>query len=616
MCGIAGFVDFMDINKKSIDRANVLRSMLQKMNYGFGVETLHLMANAALGMQHNWERNGTPISIGPNEKHRNSELNNIVFAGTLYNEKELQTKIMASGYSLIGISICEIVLAAYQIWGVDCFEQLDGAYSVAIWDNQLQELILARDALGVQPLYYYNTGQTVCFGSTPKAILTHPSTRSEVDVEGVRDIFTFVKPPGHAVFRNMHEVLPGTAMRIQRDSTKVHKYWSLRNQEHHDDLNTTIMTIRDLLEESIARRLNSASIQLSGGLDSSTILGIASAINQREQQDNLRTFSAKWVGQYFPSGTPTDFNIEEANVIEMARREQTTHTDIYVDVAQLLDDDMRAASVNARDLPVGLGDMDMLYYFFFQGIGKHSAVALSGEGADELFGGYFWFHDPKYTHADTFSFSAVNDHWQVGDSAASVNLIDPALSKRLDLQQYQYYNYRQALSQVPKISSKDDVEQRMREVCYLHLTHWMPILLDRRDRVSRAIGIEVRLPFCDKKLIEYVFNIPWKMKKFDGNTKSLLRKLATDYIPESVAYQSKSAWVANQPPGYGRELRKKLNHVLSSGGAPVLQLLNQKFVKDLIHNPMTLSSLSAHAIGGVLRLNQWLDTYQVELVGI
>lgn len=610
MCGIAGFVDFDCRPEDAVNREQVLRSMAGRANCGDDVGVLRVSPNFASGMQ----RGRSTLS---DQRHSRSGLSDIVLTGALYNEDELQSQIAAAGHSLNGADICETVRVAYDIWGLECFRRIDGAYSAAIWDARSQELILVRDAIGIQPLYYYSNGGVVCFGSTPKSILAHPSARAEVDIEGLRDVFTFVRAPGHAVFRGMLEVVPGTAVRIRRDSVKTYRYWSLEAREHRDDLRTTVMTVRALLEESVARRPSSASIQLSGGLDSCTILAVASAAARSERRGSLRTFSAKWGGQHFPSGAPADFNVEEANVIGMVQREQSVHADICVDVASLLDDNLRTATVNARDLPVGLGDMDVLYYLFYRGIRQHSTtITLSGEGADELFGGYSWFHDPKYVHANDFPFANINSYWGTGDASAAADLIAPDLLSRLDLQQYQHDVYRRAVAQVPKISERGSHEQRMWEVCHMHLTHWSPILLDRRDRVSRALGMEVHLPFCDQKLVEYVSNVPWHMKKFDNSTKSLLRAAAASYIPESVAYQGKSSWVANQPPGYDAALRKKLNRVLASRNAPVLHLLNHKLAKDLADDATAHPSISSHSIGGALRLNEWLSNYGVSVSGI
>lgn len=603
MCGIAGFVDFEDNN---INRENTLHNMTQKIGCGYDNETLYIEKNIALGMLNSKQTN--PIN--------ESKLKNIVFSGILYNEKELQTQIHNFYPYEVKLSTCEIVFKAYQLWGIECFKRFDGAYAVAIWDDCLKQLILARDSIGIKPLYYYNTEKTICFGSTPKAILAHPLTCAEIDINGLRDIFSFVKSPGHALFRNMNEVLPGSAIRIKQDSIKVHRYWSLNNIEHRDDLKTTVLSIRDILEDSVTRRLSSASIQLSGGLDSCTILGIASHLNQRDHNDKIRTFAAQWVGQYFPNGTPPDFNNEEKAIIEMVKRENTDHTNVRVDVSKLLDDDIRAATVIARDMPTGLGDMDALYYLFWKGIRESASITLSGEGADELFGGYFWFHDPKYLQTDGFPFLNINNILQTGDSSASLDLMDPILVKQLDMKSYQYDIYKNAISQVPPISSNDKIEKRMREICYLHLTHWMPILLDRRDRISRATGIEVHLPYCDQRLIEYVFNVPWKLKKHDVYSKSLLRKVALKYLPESIVYQGKSMWVANQPLGYELELQKKMNHMLSSNNAPIIGLLDQKQVKKFREDYWANTTLSSHTIGGVLRLNHWLNEYKVKIIGV
>lgn len=611
MSGIAGFVDF---SERNLDRVEVLKSMLATVSLSNNIEAFHYGHKVALGMSYRLNTNSEVVPLNTKNKAFESANCSIVFEGTLYNEVELNKMIIATGYNLINSSTCELILASYEIWGLDCFEYFDGVYAVAIWDNKLQELILARDILGVQPLYYYKIGQTTCFGSTPKTILNHPEALAEVDIEGLHNIFSFVKTPGNGIFRNMNEVLPGTALRINKNNTVVHRYWSLKDKEHQDDLETTIENIQVLLEESISKRMSSASIQLSGGLDSSVILSIAASLNRKAKGDKIRTYSAKWIGQDFPNGIPSDFNLEEVNVRNMSLREDSIHTDIVVNVTELLSDTIRKESVTARDLPTGLGDMDTLYYLFYQGISNSSSKSISGEGADELFGGYSWFHDPTMLSKNKFPFSSINKYLETGDSSSSINLLAPDFSRQLNLSEFETENYRQALKMVPATSSENAIERRMREVCSMHMTHWTPILLDRRDRISRALGMDVHLPFCDKKLVEYVFNIPWEMKKFDSSTKSLLRAAATKFIPKAVAYQGKSTWVANQPINYILELRSKIEQILKSGKAPILQLLDKKLVKKLIDESPYNSMLTASAMGGALRLNQWLETYNVSIV--
>jgi asparagine synthase (glutamine-hydrolysing) len=277
-----------------------------------------------------------------------------------------------------------------------------------------------------------------------------------------------------------------------------------------------------------------------------------------------------------------------------------------------MDPDVRATTLHARDLPSGIGDMDTSLYLLFRSIRARTTVALSGESADEVFGGYRDFHDPDTVAADTFPWLAGR---MMNRDPADPELWDAGLVKELNLAGYYEDQYRTALAEVPELTGSaaaDPHERRMRQICYLYLTRFLPLLLDRKDRMSMAVGLEVRVPFCDHRLVEYVFGTPWAHKTFDGREKSLLRAATADLLPESVIQRVKSPYPSTQDAGYEQMLRRQIAALLVSD-SPVRPLIDSEAVRDRLATPVEgLPGMAARMrLEQVLALDAWLRDYGV-----
>ncbi|MEU1799567.1 asparagine synthase (glutamine-hydrolyzing) [Streptomyces sp. NPDC019937] len=539
------------------------------------------------------------------------------YSGEVYNYRELREELESLGHSFRTSSDTEVVLHAYLRWGEGFTRRLNGMYAFALWDPREERLLLVRDRLGIKPLYYYPTPDGVIFGSEPRAVLAHPAVRPAVDAEGLAELITFTKTPGHAVYKGMREVLPGTTVRVDRRGLTARTYWALEAREHTDDLDTTVARIRELLEDIVARQLIAdvpLCVLLSGGLDSSAITALAARALSTAGSGPVRSFAVDFT-EYTENfqaddlrGTP-----DGPYARALAAHVRSDHNDIVLDTAELMDPDHRAAIRRARDLPNTFGDGDTSLYLLFKGIREHSTVALSGEAADEIFGGYRWFHLPEAVHADTFPWIAahVTATFSGGNGGHETTLLDAGLLSTLDLPGYEHQRYREALAEVPRLDGDRGLERRMREVGYLHLTRFMQVLLDRKDRASMAVGLEVRVPFCDHRLVEYVFNVPWAMKTFDGREKSLLRAATRDILPDIIADRVKSPYPSTQDPRYAEALRTELARLAADRDAPVRPLLDTEMLKQ------------ATAAGGredlrpstelVLGLDGWLRRYGITL---
>ncbi|MFI9052703.1 asparagine synthase (glutamine-hydrolyzing) [Streptomyces sp. NPDC053427] len=501
------------------------------------------------------------------------------YSGEVYNYRELRAELTQLGHTFRTTSDTEVVLHAYLEWGEAFAERLNGMYAFALWDPRTEQLLLIRDRMGIKPLYYHPTPDGVLFGSEPKAILAHPSVRPIVDAEGLAELITFTKTPGHAVYKGMHEVRPGHIVRVGRGGVTIKRYWALEAREHTDDLDTTVAHVRALLDDIVARQLIAdvpLCTLLSGGLDSSAITALSARALAEQGSGPVRSFAVDFTG-YTENFTPDDLRgtPDGPYAHALAEHVRSDHHDIVLDTAALMDPGHRAAVLAARDLPNGFGDGDTSLYLLFKAVREQSTVALSGESADEVFGGYRWFHDPEAVHADTFPWIAAGLSGRfAGGNTTREALLDPALLSKLDLRGYQDHRYREALGEVPYLDSDTGLQRRMREISYLHLTRFVQILLDRKDRASMAVGLEVRVPFCDHRLVEYVFNTPWSMKTFDGREKSLLRAATRDVLPDLVADRVKSPYPSTQDPRYNEALREELRKLAADRDAPVRPLVD------------------------------------------
>ncbi|MCT9932676.1 asparagine synthase (glutamine-hydrolyzing) [Planotetraspora sp. A-T 1434] len=615
MCGISGWVDYgRDLRQERGTAQAMVDTMACR---GPDAEGLWLAPHAALG-----HRRLAIIDIEGGRQPMVAEddgrvLAVLTYSGEAYNFRELRAELTQRGHRFRTHSDTEVVLQAYLEWGEDFVARLNGMYAFAIWDARREELLLVRDRMGIKPLYYYPTPDGVLFGSEPKAILANPLAQRVVDADGLREVLAFVKTPENAIFRGMYEVRPGQIVKVRREGLSKRRYWRLEAREHTDDLQTTVRTVRELLEDIVTRQLISdvpLCTLLSGGLDSSAVTALAARALEGHQT-KVRSFSVDFAGY------EENFQPDEARdtpdtpyVHDVVRHVGSEHADIVLDSADLMDPAVRAAVLRARDLPVGIGDMDTSLYLLFKAIRSHSTVALSGESADEVFGGYRWFHDPEAVNAHTFPWLATP---VMRGMSTPGQFLDEHLLRKLDIPAYRAHSYQQALAEVPHLPGEGGLERRMREISYLHLTRFVQILLDRKDRMSMAVGLEVRVPFCDHRLVEYVFNTPWAMKTFDGHEKSLLRAATADLLPRSVIERRKSPYPSTQDPSYEQGLRTEVARMLGREDLAAAPLLDLKGMRTVIDQPLGATSTQSPArmsMEGLLQFNAWLEDYGTRVV--
>lgn len=610
MCGIAGMIDFtQDLRMQE----QIFRTMQDTIiRRGPDQNGMHITEHEAL--LH------TRLSVIDPENGRQpmqysdgKETYTIIYNGELYNTSELRTQLEKQGCQFETHADTEVLLKAYAVYGAECVNLCNGIFAFAVWEQQKQRLFLARDRIGVKPLFYHLTDQHLVFGSELKAILKHPSVPHEIDRTGISQLLLFGpgRTPGCGVFRNMHEILPAHyAYYTQEQGLETHCYWKLEAREHTENFQQTVEHVRFLVTDAIRRQLVSdvpIGTFLSGGLDSSLISSVASREFAKEGR-TLHTFSVDYLDndKYFQK-SKFQPNSDPDFIRKMQDYLQSEHHWTVIDTPQLASALFDA--VKARDLP-GMSDVDASLLLFCKEIKNHVTVALSGECADELFGGYPWYRDPEIRMAYGFPWSQSTDYRL---SFAKPEIAD-ILRKRNDI----HTEYQATLDRTALLSGESSTEKRMREMMRLNLDWFMQTLLDRKDRMSMWNALEVRVPFCDYRIAQYLYNIPWEFKEYRGYEKGLLREAMKDYLPDEILWRKKSPYPKTHNPNYLMAVTKLLEDRLQNPDAPILQIIRRDALEQLMYgndNVQWYGQLMTkpQTIAYFFQLDYWLETYQVKI---
>lgn len=615
MCGITGWIDWeRDLTRES----PTLKAMTGTLAFrGPDAAGLWLSTHAALGHR----RLVVVDPAGgaqPMTRQLGQRVYTITYNGELYNTAELRQELEARGHGfLTRNSDTEALLTAYMEWGPDCVYRFNGIYAFAIWDEAGQSLFMARDRLGVKPLFYTRRGGSFIFGSEIKAILAHPGVPPEVDTQGLAEIFVMgpSRTPGQGVYRGIYELRPGQCLLYSRQGLRQWRYWSLESGPHEDDLDTTAEKISHLLQDTVERQLVAdvpVCCFLSGGLDSSALTAHASSAFRRDGAEPLHTYSVDYAGneRYF---TPNAYqpNSDAPWVWRVSEHYGTVHHNIVIETGHL--GEALNEAVRANDLP-GMADVDSSLYLFCREIKKNATVALSGESADEVFGGYPWFYNEEALSGDTFPWVRM--------VRQRARLLNPELADQIRPEEYVAGRYREALAEVPRLAGENPREARMREMFYLNITRFMPTLLDRKDRMSMAVGLEVRVPFCDHRLVEYAWNIPWWMKNYGLREKGILRRALEGVIPQDVLERRKSPYPKTHNPLYLAAVRDRILEILDDRSSPLTRLVDPGKLREVAmtdgaaFGPAWFSQLMgpAQLFAYLIQVDTWLRENRVTIL--
>ena len=501
----------------------------------------------------------------------------IVYNGQIYNTKELRKTLLENGYSFNGHCDTEILLKSYIHYGNDVVNHLNGIFAFAIWNSRKKELFLARDHFGVKPLFYTIQNGSLVFASEIKALFEYPCVDKVLDNQGICELFGIgpTHTRGTTIFKNIFEIKPAHYAIFNSYGLHINRYWKLKSEKHKDSLGTTCDKVKYLLEDSITRQLVSdvpLCTFLSGGLDSSIITKFAADYCKNEGLPPLDTYSIDYVDND-KNFVKSDFqpNSDNYYINIMNRNLHTNHHQIVIDTPELalsLEDAMIA-----RDMP-GMADIDSSLLLFCKNVKKEMTVSLTGECADEIFGGYPWFFRDDSLNSGTFPWSIAIDERQ--------QLLNPSIGSKVNLKSYIDYRYNESLSEVEILDCDSEETAEKRKISYLTLNWFMQTLLDRSDRMAMYNGFELRVPFCDYRLAQYVWNIPWEIKALKGREKGLLRYICKDFLPDEIVDRKKSPYPKTHNPTYLAKIKGMLSDIMKDKNAPINNLLNRDYILDIL----------------------------------
>lgn len=613
MCGIAGFCGFFQNYTYNCEYWSKILVDMRKSIVRRGSDNTGEYLDSHIGLSH------TRLSIRdlsngaqPIVREQNGGKFVIVYNGEIYNTDELKSELLSAGYVFETTTDTEVILYSYMYWGIDFVSKLNGIFAFAIWDEALERLVLYRDRFGIKPLFYTVKNDVFVFGSEIKALFCHPYVIPSVDTDSFREVFGIgpARTAGNGVFRYVHEIKAGCLAVFDRNGLHEECYWELESKKHTDSYEETLEKVSFLVKDSITRQLVSdvpVCSFLSGGLDSSIVTSVAAAV-LAENGAKLNTFSFDFrQNDVFFESNSFQPERDRPYVDEMLKHCNTNHSYLECDEADLVE--LLYPAVDAKDLP-GMADVDASLLYFCRLVKEHNKVVLTGECADEIFGGYPWFYRKELVEVDGFPWSH--------DIEARTLFLRKEFVEELELDEYVHARYEESIKNVPVLSGERKKERRRREISYLNIKWFMATLLDRMDRTSMYSGLEARVPYADHRIVEYLFNVPWDMKYRGGVEKSLLREACRELLPESIVNRKKSPYPKTYNPNYTRLLAEKLRGIVSDSANPINELLDKRKVLSFIESPTEngrpwFGQLMAgpQMMAYIIQVDYWLKKYRL-----
>ncbi len=608
MCGIAGAINFghngygdrmYENMRKTLERRGPDQNGIYKTENATLIHTRLSVVDIENGIQ--------PMTFTTDD-----ETFTLVYNGELYNTEDIRKELLLKQHKFKGHSDTEVLLHSYVEWGEKCVEKLNGIFAFAIWEKKKSRLFFARDRIGVKPFFFSIIENEFVFGSEIKALLCHPYITPIIDKNSISDIILLGpgRTPGFGIFKNIEEIKPAECGFFSKEGLNKYTYWTLEDKPFDDTFEQTVEKVRYLVNDSITRQLVSdvpLCTFLSGGLDSSIISSIASTYF-KERGEILHTFSVDYVdnAKFFKKSTFQP-NADDEYINIMTKYLGSKHEKFVIDTPQLVDALFKA--VEARDLP-GMVDVDSSLLLFCEKVKEFSTVALSGECADEIFGGYPWYQNEQIRNEQCFPWSKSTDY--------RTSFLKDYFKENIDSQDYVMSRYNETIAKTSKVSGLSQQESRMKEMVKLNLGWFMQTLLDRKDRMSMYNGLEVRVPFCDYRIAEYLYTVPWEYKNYQDREKGLLRKATEDILPYEISWRKKSPYPKTHNPAYLNAVSNLLKDIIANPNSPLLDILDKNQIEKLLKSEsqtpwygqlMTVPQTIAYFV----QINYWLEKYKVNI---
>ena len=613
MCGICGYMQ-----KEKITENNTILSMKESiLKRGNSDNNIYINENIALGHA---RLSIIDIKNGkqPMEKTINNTKYTIVYNGELYNTNVLRNILISRGYEFQTESDTEVLLLLYVEFKEKMLKFINGIFAFAIYDSSNNSLFLAKDRLGIKPLFYSIFEDKFIFSSEIKGILASKYIKPVVTKENLIELLSLgpAHSPGKTYFKDIYELKAGHYALYKDGSLDIIKYWDLIEKKMIDSDDEIIDNVKYLVTDSTKRQLVSdvgVASMLSGGLDSSIVTKIAT-----DNIYNLHTYSINYenndedfVANSYQQTKDSDF------VKVMTKYLNTTHKNIIVSDKDLFDN--LYESVIARDMP-GMADVDSSMYVFCREIVKNNEkVILSGECSDEIFGGYPWFYKEHLKNTEGFP-------WALSENLRE-SLIKPDILENGQITEYIKDVKHNTLKTISHIS-QDPFENEFKEINYLTIKFFMNTLIERTDRMSMSNSLEVRVPYADHRIFEYVYNVDAKLKLGLRNNNSticekyILKQAFKNDIPTDITNRKKSPFPKTYSKKYLQMLEEKLIEILNNPKSRIHEILNTKYIKKLIetHGIELKENLFGQlmtypqTLAFIIQIDFWLTTYNIEIV--
>ena len=553
----------------------------------------------------------------------------IAFNGEIYNHLEIRKELEALGHRFRSQCDTETVLRAYLQWDTACFARLRGMFAVALWTESRRRLVLARDRIGIKPLYYFRQGDDLYFGSELKAILEHPEVPRRLDLEALDSYLSVNYVPGPATLMDgIRKVRPGHFLEWRHGKTWMEPWWNPPACESQDwTLETAKGELDRLLRDSVREHLVSdvpLGVWASGGLDSSAILHYAA----EQTTGRLKTFSVSFAGRSFD---------ESPYFREIARAYGTDHHEFDLNPELELQSAIEDFAYYSDEPSADAGALPVWYLSRMSR--RHVTVALSGEGADEMFGGYLTYQADRLARPfrrvpagvrrllagavercvpvsdDKISFEYKLKRWIEG------SWLDPdeahffwngtfSPEQRRRIRPGSNGNRLRMLVERLGIESGSIAERYMR----VDQQYYLPDdILYKTDRMSMAHSLEVRPPFLDHRIVEFAAGLPQRLKLRGGTQKFLLRELMRSKLPAMILQRKKSGFDIPTHDWFRGPLRTLLMDTLSTDAIAQTRIFDAHEIHTLIRDHMDRRINIGYHLWGLLTLFLWIKRWKVEI---
>lgn len=529
--------------------------------------------------------------------------------GQLYNTNRLEEKIREQGRNIAGNKLEDIILAGYEVFGPDVVKLMKGTFSFSIMDKKKEILHLYRDRLGSRSLFYCIVNGMLVYGTNLGAILTYPGVKAVIDREGMCELFGMgpARTPGKTPFKGIYELPPGTRLTYSQRGLQLVPYWRLETKQHMHNMEETLEHTENLIKGCMKEQTSGADVAvlLSGGVDSSYLAALYKEICLKEGRElNSYSIDFEESNTYFDQNSYQP-SLDRPYVERMVKALGANHTYLWCNVDEQFERLLPAMRMQCMPC---MADIQSSFDYLCEQVGEKEKIVLTGECADEIFGGYPWFYEEELRHGFA---------WAQDISYRETALL-PEAASRLKLTDYVQSVYEKECSYIEYLDTETPQERQRRRDTYLTIRFFMQTLVNRLNAAIAPAHLEARVPFSDPELVEYAYNIPWSMKARNGERKYILRKLALNILPPEVALRPKSPYPKNYNPMYHARLVDVWEDMLKRD-CPIFEFLSKEYIRGL----MSGEEMKKPWFGQLMRnpqvlayfyqMNTWLEEYNIEV---